>query len=60
MRILIILTLITIIACTYCIKQINISGNNPKKENQITISSIKEHFPEAEVVNEDDNIQNGG
>jgi len=39
---------------------INISGNNPKKENQITISSIKEHFPEAEVVNEDDNIQNGG
>ena len=39
---------------------INILGNNPKQENQITINSIKEHFPEAEVVNEDDNIQNGG
>ena len=24
-------------------RTINISGNNPKKENQITISSIKEH-----------------
>ncbi|GIR68407.1 MAG: hypothetical protein CM15mP73_2280 [Hyphomicrobiales bacterium] len=33
---------------------INISGNNPKQENQITINSIKEHFPDAEVVNEDD------
>ena len=39
---------------------INISGSNPKQENQITINSIKEHFPDAEVVNEDDNIQNGG
>ena len=39
---------------------INILGNNPKQENQITINSIKEHFPDAEVVNEDDNIQNGG
>tara|TARA_Y100000591_G_scaffold332779_1_gene371538 strand:- start:3341 stop:3862 length:522 start_codon:yes stop_codon:yes gene_type:complete len=39
---------------------INISGNNTKEQNQVTISSIKEHFPDAEIVNEDEKIQDGG
>ena len=39
---------------------INVSGNDVEDQNQITIDNIKEHFPNAEVVNEDENIQNGG
>ncbi len=39
---------------------INISGKEMKDENEITINNIKQHFPDAEVVNEDDNTQNGG
>ena len=39
---------------------ISVSGNDVEDQNQITIDNIKEHFPNAEVVNEDENIQNGG